>query len=100
MYSFSYQGPGMKSMARADEPSPALANAMEQIQTAGEKQMVDKPEAVVPHIRAAIAAVKELVRASDEVVSIVAEGWVEEDGQASTTINVAVSPAVTEARKR
>lgn len=99
MWTFSYQGPGMKSMARADEPSPALGTAMEQITAAAEKQMVDKPEGVIPHIRAAAAAVKELVRASDETVSIVAEGWVESDGQASTTINVAVSPAVAETKR-
>lgn len=99
MWSFSYQGPGMKSMARAGEPSPSLQTAMDTITAEAEKQMVDKPEAVIPHIRAAAAAVKELVRASDEVVSIVAEGWVEQDGQASTTINVAVSPAVAETKR-
>lgn len=89
MWSFSYQGLGMKSMARTDEPSPALEQAMDAITAEGEKQLVDKPEAVVPHVRAAIAAVKELVRGSDGRASIVAEGWVEPDGTASTTINVA-----------
>lgn len=95
MWAFTYQGDGVKEAENTEHTSDFLArvDAMEgKVQELAEKQMVDKPAEAIPLIRAAAAAVKELAKGSDGKVQIVAEGWVEKDGQASTTINVVCYP--------
>lgn len=89
MWSFSYVGRGCADQGEA--------RVVEEITAAAERQIMQTPERAHKHIRAARDFVEALSKTSNAQVSIVAEGWVEEDGLASVTVNVSLSPEKAEA---
>lgn len=89
MWSFSYTGRGCADQAEA--------RAAAEITVAAERQLKDTPERAHKHIRAAKDYALEIAKSTNALVSIVAEGWVEEDGHAGATINVSVAASVASA---
>lgn len=85
MWSFSYTGRGCADQGEA--------RVNDEINAAAEKQIGATPERAHPHIRAAQDFVKAIARSTKAQVSIVAEGWVEEDGHAGSTVNVSIAGA-------
>jgi hypothetical protein len=86
MWSFSYTGRGIADASSAHEKA-----ALEEITQASEKQLRDKPAAAQAHIRAAADFVKAIAKTSNASVSIVAEGWIEQDGHAGCTVSVSIA---------
>lgn len=83
MWSFSYIGRGCADTGEA--------SVMDEITASSERQLKDTPERAHKHIRAAAEYVKAVARTTNQQVSIVAEGWVEDSGLAGTTVNVAIA---------
>ena len=86
MWSFSYTGRGIADASSAHEKA-----VLEEIQRSAERQLKDKPAGAQAHIRAAAEYVKAMARTSNSSVSIVAEGWIEEDGHAGSTVSVTIA---------
>jgi hypothetical protein len=86
MWSFSYTGRGIADASSAHEKA-----ALDEITQSAEKQLRDKPAAAQAHIRAAADFVKAIAKTSNSSVSIVAEGFIEEDGHAGCTVNVSIA---------